>query len=63
MLERSFDSDMEIRPKIDSYYDVLREELSALRGGDNTELSDTFIHRRRSHTSFLQLMRLRNANE
>ncbi len=63
VLERSFDSDMEKRPNIDFYYEVLREELTELRGGDNSELSDTFIHRRRSHTSLLQLLRLNNANE
>mmetsp|Transcript_9671 Transcript_9671/g.14628 ORF Transcript_9671/g.14628 Transcript_9671/m.14628 type:complete len:250 (+) Transcript_9671:1-750(+) len=54
-LRLSFDADMEQRPSIQMFYNMLRLELLGLRDGDDTELSDKFIRRRRSFGSMNRL--------
>ena len=55
MLESSFDNEIYKRPKMELYYDIIREEIATLRGGDASGLSDTHIQRRRSFTSLRNL--------
>lgn len=54
-LRLSFDSDIEQRPSIQIFYNMLRLELLGLRDGDDTKLSDEFIRRRRSFGSINKL--------
>ena len=42
--------------KMTLWYDIIRETLVTLRGGDRTGLSDTLIRRRRSFGSMIDLM-------
>lgn len=51
-LQRSFDADMGQRPSIETFYNVLRFHLLSLRGGDDAELRDAFLQRRRSFGQF-----------
>eukprot|EP00581_Thalassiosira_minuscula_P009912 CAMPEP_0183709326 /NCGR_PEP_ID=MMETSP0737-20130205/5388_1 /TAXON_ID=385413 /ORGANISM="Thalassiosira miniscula, Strain CCMP1093" /LENGTH=460 /DNA_ID=CAMNT_0025937399 /DNA_START=260 /DNA_END=1642 /DNA_ORIENTATION=+ len=56
MLESSFDANVQKRPKMELFYDIIRKVLSSLRGGDDSGLSHAAINRRRTVES------LRNIN-
>lgn len=51
MLESSFEAEIGLRPKMNLWYEVVREELASLRGGDRRGLNETSVHRRRSFES------------
>jgi hypothetical protein len=50
-LGRSFDVNTATRPTMQQFYNMLRLELIEIRDGDATNLSDTYIKRRRSQLS------------
>ena len=47
----SFDPNTEERPNMDVFYNHLRCQLLTMRGGDDSQLTDSFINRRRSTRS------------
>jgi len=55
VLQLSFDSNMEKRPSMQLFYNMLRFQLLGLRDGDDTKLDNAFIHRRRSFNSMRNL--------
>ena len=57
MLESSFDADTCKRPKMALWYNIIRETLVSLRGGDRKGLGDSFIGRRRSYDSMKDLLK------
>lgn len=60
VLLQSFDPDMDKRPSIQLFYNMLRFQLLSLRDGDDTKLHNTYIKRRRS---FTDSMRNLNCND
>eukprot|EP00581_Thalassiosira_minuscula_P028016 CAMPEP_0183751474 /NCGR_PEP_ID=MMETSP0739-20130205/1755_1 /TAXON_ID=385413 /ORGANISM="Thalassiosira miniscula, Strain CCMP1093" /LENGTH=462 /DNA_ID=CAMNT_0025987703 /DNA_START=32 /DNA_END=1417 /DNA_ORIENTATION=- len=48
MLESSFDVDPEKRPKMQPFYDIIKNTLVELRGGDQKGLTNSAINQRRS---------------
>ena len=51
MLESSFDRCITTRPQMKLWYKIIREELVNLRGGDQSNLSDSCMRRRRTFES------------
>jgi len=54
-LTAAFDAEMGQRPRsptMKALYDMLRTELTEMRGGDDSQLRHSFLQRRRSTTSF-----------
>lgn len=51
MLESSFDRCITTRPRMKLWYKIIREELVDLRGGDQSDLSDSYVRRRRTFES------------
>ena len=52
VLRLSFEDDMDLRPTISIFYNMLRFQLIELRDGDDRQLSMRHIERRRSSKSF-----------
>ncbi len=44
----SFDAEIEKRPTMDLFYNILRFQLLELRNWDSSQLGNSFINRRRS---------------
>ncbi|KAL7541729.1 hypothetical protein ACHAXR_011172, partial [Thalassiosira sp. AJA248-18] len=57
MLESSFDSEIEKRPKMALWYGVIRKTLASLRRGDMRGLTDSKVLRRRSSQSLGDLFK------
>lgn len=57
MLQSSFDSEVDKRPKMTLWYNIIRETLASLRGGDRSGLNDTWVKRRRSIESMRDITR------
>lgn len=55
VLHQSFDPDIDKRPSIQLFYNMLRFQLLNLRDGDDTKLDNAFIKRRRSFGSIRNL--------
>lgn len=53
MLEDSFEADIDKRPRMDFFFEIIRHVLISLRGSSDG-LSDTFINHRRTAVSFGQ---------
>ena len=51
MLDSSFDRCITTRPQMKLWYKIIREELVDLRGGDQSDLSDSCVRRRRTFES------------
>jgi len=56
MLESSFDVDPEKRPKMQPFYDIIKNTLVELRGGDQKGLTNSAINQRRSVWSIGSLL-------
>ena len=51
MLDSSFDRCITTRPQMKLWYKIIREELVDLRGVDQSDLSDSYVRRRRTFES------------
>ena len=49
VIRLSFEDDMDLRPTMETFYNMLRFQLIELRDGDDHNLSIRHIERRRSH--------------